>query len=167
MRVLQDVQQRAACVVQALGLLHEAPPVALVVAQDVDHRLALVGQLLVEAVEVVHDVDHGTPPLVALAHARIEQRKLAAQLCVLVAQPVALILCRGGGLQRQARIYDHEPPPRSARVFSRSFLRLSISFSSSLLLSSRPTNTSSHFSRSRIFSCSSAFDSCKSITACS
>src|SRR6267143_1369480 len=49
----------------------------------------------------------------------------------------------------------------------RSFRRLSSSFSRAIIFSSRPTTTSSNFSRSRIFSCSSLLDCSRSLTTCS
>ncbi len=54
-------------------------------------------------------------------------------------------------------LFDHYPLVRSR-------LKFSISLSNVIILSSRPTTTSSNFSRSRIFSCNSALDSCRSRT---
>jgi hypothetical protein len=62
-RVLEDVEERATRVVEALGLPGEPAPVVLVVAEDVQHRLALVGELLVRLVQVAHDVDERPPTL--------------------------------------------------------------------------------------------------------
>src|ERR671923_40893 len=58
----------------------------------------------------------------------------------------------------------HNDQTLSAFSLSASFRRLSSSFSRAIIFSSRPTTTSSNFSRSKIFSCNSAFDCCRSRT---
>src|SRR5213076_1247667 len=59
---------------------------------------------------------------------------------------------------------DLIPPRRQRFDLTR---RLSSSFSRAIIFNSRPTTTSSNFSRSRIFSCSSLLDFSRSRTTCS
>jgi hypothetical protein len=54
--LLQDVQEGAPGMVEPLGLPGKAPPILLVVVQDVEHGFALVSQALVGRVHVGHDV---------------------------------------------------------------------------------------------------------------
>jgi len=65
-RVLENVQQRAARIVEPLRLPSEPASVFLVVPEDVEHRLALVAELAVRLVEVAHDVEERTPALLGL-----------------------------------------------------------------------------------------------------
>ena len=165
--VLQNVQQGAPRVVEALGLATEPPAVLLVVAEDVERGLAPVAQAFVELVEVAHDVEHGAALLVALLEADRQQPHLLAQPCLRLDPAVQLrrlprALARHGSPvgRRQAR----SPSPLSRAT---SFRKPSRSFSRAIILSSRPTTTSSNFSRSRIFSCNSVLDFSRSRTTCS
>src|SRR5262249_42166190 len=135
------------------------------------HRLALVGELLIGAIELVHNVHQRATRLITLAHTLLERVSLQQQPSVLLKQIFqvkhdAVEVC-SPNRTRTIRVQDHVPRPFSALRFSRSLRILSISFSRAIILSSRPITTSSNFSRSRIFSCSSALDSCKSRTTCS
>jgi hypothetical protein len=56
-------------IVEPLRLACEPAAVGLVIAEDVQHRLALVAQPLVRLVQVAHDVDERTPPLLVLVDA--------------------------------------------------------------------------------------------------
>ena len=67
MRVLKNVQEGTPRIVEPVGLAGEPAAVPLVVAEDVEHGLALVAEALVELVEVGHDVEHRAALLVALA----------------------------------------------------------------------------------------------------
>ena len=73
----------------------------------------------------------------------------------------------GARLVELLRFRGHQAEARAALSFSFSRCRLSSSFSSAIIFSSRPTTTSSNFSRSRIFSCSSVFDCSRSCTTSS
>src|SRR6266571_4430050 len=90
--------------------------------------------------------------LFGLRHALLEQTNLLAQFCL---RPTWLL--QGDVHRRCHRTYAW--PTLSAFDLPSSFLSTSSSFSSAIIFSSRPTTTSSNFSRSRIFSCSSALDS--------
>src|SRR5207249_7574838 len=139
-RVLQDVEQSPPRVVEPLGLPGQAAAILLVVSQDVKHGLPLVGEPPVGLVQVAHDVEHCEALLVAFSQSTLQ--------CVhLRAQPA---LSRREDLRHRS-----QPSPLN---FLTSCRKLSISFSSAIISSSRPTTTSSNFSRSRIFSCSSPFD---------
>src|SRR5579859_5419707 len=169
MRILQDVQQRAAEVIQALGLPREPLAVVFIIRQNMQHRRALIGQLLIESVEVVHDVNHGAAAILRLLPTLLQQRVLLAQPAIFRQQSRQIQLSGAisyGNLRRML-FYGHRVCPRSAFSFSMSRLSPSISFFRAIIFSSRPTTTSSNFSRSRIFSCNSAFDSWRSRTACS
>src|SRR5436190_10242997 len=164
-RVLEDVQERAARVVEALRLAGEPAAVVLVVAEDVQHRLALVGELPVRHVEVAHDVEQRTAALLRQLDAAFEVRDPLAQ-CVR-AEPGLAVAVAGRRDRKGVGLRSHQVLARS--VFSLSFSRwtFSSSFSSAIIFSSRPTTTSSNFSRSRIFSWSSVLDSSRSRTTAS
>ena len=149
-----------------LGLLGQAAAVLLVVGEDVEHRLALVGEPLVGLVEVAHDVQHRAAPLLAPG----ARGSRASSTCCW--------RCSGSGSagayaspfrQRRQRLGlgRHQFVELSRLVLATSAWRLSSSFSSAIIFSSRPTTTSSNFSRSRIFSCSSVFDCSRSRTTSS
>src|SRR5437660_10876792 len=123
-RILKDMQDGPPRVVESSGLAGQPPAVLLIVGQDVQHGLPLVGEALVGL-------------------GQVEQ---------------------GATLLVDARHGAHTLP-----AFGRpsSFRRLSSSFSRAIIFSSRPTTTSSNFSRSRIFSWSSLLDFSKSRTTCS
>src|SRR5205823_1190643 len=163
-RVVEDVAKRAARVVEALRLAREPAAIVLVVAEDVQHRLPLVGELLVRLVEVAHDVDERAP-------ARLRAPDPGLQLLDLLAQGGRVELGLADrvrvGYGRPLRIRAHQAEARAALSFSFSRWRLSSSFSNAIIFSSRPTTTSSNFSRSRIFSCSSVLDSSRSRTTAS
>src|SRR2546430_5700991 len=155
-RVLKDVEQGAPRVVEPHRLAGQSTAVLLVVGQDVQHRLSLVGEALVGFVQVAHDVEHRAALLVACAQAALQRLHLRAEST----------LGRGG-----LTILGHDVWHRDQilAVFSlpTSLRRLSSSFSRAIIFSSRPTTTSSNFSRSRIFSCGSLLDFSRSRTTCS
>ena len=153
MGVAEDVQQGAARVVEPLRLLAEPAAILLVVAEDVQHRLPLVGEPLVGVVEVTHDVQERTPALLRLGDAKLELGDAFPE--------------RGNHLALGERLDGLGVHPEDGRKVASSCRRLSSSFSSAIILSSRPTTTSSNFSRSRIFSWSSVFDCSRSRTTCS
>src|SRR5262249_35239276 len=161
-RVLEDVQQRTAGVVEALGLAGEPAAVVLVVAEDVEHRLALVGELLVRLVQVTHDVNERAPAFLGELDPRLKLLDLGLER-----GEVGL----GPALARAVRwppgLRAHQAEARAAFSFSLSRRKSSSSFSSAIIFSSRPTTTSSNFSRSRIFSWSSVFDRSRSLTTSS
>src|SRR5205085_1221736 len=158
------MEKRPPRVVEPLRLAGEPAAVVLVVAEDVQHRLALVGELLVRLVEVPHDVDERAP-------ARLRAPDPGLQLLDLLAQGGRVELGLADrvrvGYGRPLRICAHQAEARAALSFSFSRCTLSSSFSSAIIFSSRPTTTSSNFSRSRIFSWSSVFDSSRSRTTSS
>src|SRR5947209_8067826 len=151
----------AARVVQAFGLAGQATSLLLVVGQNMNHRLALIRQLAIHGIQIAEDMHKGTAPLFAFPHAHLQRLLLLEHALVF-----ALKSFKSGGVRLQnlgiLLRYVHLLCPRL--TFSSSRLRYSISFSNAIILSSRPTTTSSNFSRSRIFSCSSAFDSSRSRT---
>src|SRR6266566_3954337 len=162
-RVLKDVEQGSSRIVEPRRLASQSSAVLLVVGQDVKHRLPLVGQALVGLVQVAHDVEHRAALLVACPQATLQRVHLRAESTL-----------RGGGpglADRRLTIFRQERCHRdhTLAVFSlpTSLRRLSSSFSRAIIFSSRPTTTSSNFSRSRIFSCSSLLDFSRSRTTCS
>ena len=78
-RVLQEVQQGAPRIVEPLGLSGQPAAVQLVVGQDVNHGLPLVGESLVELVQVSDDVQHRTAPLVAFSQAALQGHHFGLQ----------------------------------------------------------------------------------------
>ena len=65
--------------VEALGLAGEPAAILLVVDEDMEHRLALVGEAPVHLVEVAHDVEQGAALLVALTQAPFQRLHVCAQ----------------------------------------------------------------------------------------
>src|SRR2546426_509918 len=163
-RVLKDVEQGSSRIVEPCRLAGQSSAILLVVGQDVKHRLPLVGQALVGLVQVAHDMEHCAALLVACPQAALQRLHLRAESTL-----------GGGGrpglANRRLTIVRHEFCHRdhTRAVFSlpSSFRRLSSSFSRAIIFSSRPTTTSSNFSRSKIFSCSSLLDFSRSRTTCS
>src|SRR5438093_645932 len=163
-RVLKDVEQGSPRIVEPRRLASQSSAVLLVVGQDVKHRLSLVGEALVGFVQVAHDMEHRAALLVACPQAALQRLHLRAESTL-----------GGGGrpglANRRLTIVRHEVCHRdhTRAVFSlpSSFRRLSSSFSRAIIFSSRPTTTSSNFSRSKIFSCSSLLDFSRSRTTCS
>src|SRR5213594_1204686 len=163
-RVLKDVEQGSPRIVEPRRLASQSSAVLLVVGQDVKHRLPLVGQALVGLVQVAHDMEHRAALLVACPQAALQRLHLRAESTL-----------GGGGrpglANRRLTIVRHEFCHRdhTRAVFSlpSSFRRLSSSFSRAIIFSSRPTTTSSNFSRSKIFSCSSLLDFSRSRNTCS
>ena len=72
MRILQEMQQRPARIIQALGLPGQAAAVLFVVSQDMDHGFALVGQLAVEGVQITQDRDKSAASLLILLHEHLQ-----------------------------------------------------------------------------------------------
>src|SRR5947208_12148764 len=152
-RILKDVQQGSAGIVEPLGLASEPAAILLVVDKDVEHRLTLLAEPPVDLVEVAHDVEHRAALRVALPQAALQGLHLGAES--------ALDRCARPGLRdRRLTVLRHH------QSFD-CFLRLASSFSRAIIFSSRPTTTSSNFSRSRIFSCNSLLDFSRSRTTCS
>src|SRR5439155_22808404 len=120
------------------------------VLEDVQHRLALVGEPPVRLVQVAHDVHEGAAALFAFLHPRLEAGDLLAERARFLPW-----LC------------GHQADAPSLFSFSFSCCRSSRSFSRAIIFSSRPTTTSSNFSRSRIFSWSSVLDCSRSRTTSS
>src|SRR5215472_7077718 len=104
----------------------------------------------------------GAPPLLTFEYAQLEGILLLYQACIFVLEAFQGHICVPSAFWNTLLSYVHVYYPR--RAFSSSRFRFSTSFSKAIILSSRPTTTSSNFSRSRIFSCSSALDSCRSRT---
>src|SRR6266700_539463 len=158
------MHESEAGIIQALSLPGEAAAILLVVGQDMDHGFALVGQLTVERVQVTENVHKRTTTLFALVHAYFQSLFLLKQLRVLLPEPLQLYFfpCIQGSLWLDLQRHIHLPCPRLS--LSSSCRSFSISFSNAIILSSRPTTTSSNFSRSRIFSCNSALDTWRSRT---
>src|SRR3989454_211832 len=145
----------------------------LQVSHDVNHRLAAGFQTQLVLVRILKDMQNGPPRIV-------ESSRLAGQppaVLLIVGQDVqhgfplvgeALVglgqVEQGAALLVDARHGAHTLP---ALGRPSSFRRLSSSFSRAIIFSSRPTTTSSNFSRSRIFSCSSLLDCSRSRTTCS
>src|SRR5207249_11986374 len=136
------------------------------VGQNVQHGLPLVGEALVDLAQVAHDVEHRTALGVAFAHAALQRLHVRAE--------AAFGRCPGPS----PALRDRAPTVRSrglrhgdqvlpARSRSPSLRKFSSSFSRAIIFSSRPTTTSSNFSRSKIFSCSSLLDFSRSRTTCS
>src|SRR2546425_9761439 len=156
-RVLQDVQHGRPGVVEPLRLAGQSTAVPLVVGQDVQHGLPLVGEALVGLVQVAHDVEHRAALLVALAQTSLQHLYVRAQ-SALGPRGRAGIFYHGAWHRHQA--LPGLSPPTCFWTFSSSFSR-------AIIFSSRPTTTSSNFSRSKIFSCSSPLDFSRSRTTCS
>ena len=131
------------------------------VTHDVDHGLPLVGQALVELVQVAHDVEHRPALVVALSQASLQRLHLGAESTRGWRGRATL---GDGRLCRDLLHHDPALPIPQAVDF---FRRPSSAFSKAIILSSRPTTTSSNFSRSRIFSCNSVLDFSRSRTTCS
>src|SRR5215831_16911629 len=142
-QVAHDVDHRLAAVAKLQVRLVR-------VLEDVEHRLALLAELAVRLVEVAHDVDERAPALLRLNDSLLETGDLLTQ---------------GGCVEFDLRVgVGHQPAARSRLSCRFSACICSSSFSSAIILSSRPTTTSSNFSRSRIFSCSSVLDRSRSRT---
>src|SRR5437879_255032 len=147
-RVLQEVQQRPTGVVEPLSLAGQSSAVLLVIRQDMQHGLALVGEALVELVQVAHDVEHRAALRVASQQPALEHLHVRPE----------------SGLGHRGLLHRDQILP--ALSLSTSLRKLSSSFSRAIIFSSRPTTTSSNFSRSKIFSCSSPLDFSRSRTTC-
>src|SRR5438094_5708264 len=164
MRVLQEVQQGPTRVVESLSLTSQPAAVLLVIGQNMQHGLALVGQALVELAQVAHDVAHRAALCVAFPQPPLQQLHVGAQFSLGRRGRAGLRDCaltlRDRGLRHRVQILP-------ALSLSTSLRKLSSSFSRAIIFSSRPTTTSSNFSRSRIFSCSSLLDCSRSWTTCS
>src|SRR5467141_4148952 len=159
--VLQDVQEGAPRTVEALGLAGEPAAILLVVDENMEHRLALVAEAPVDLIKVAHDVEHGAALLVPLAQAPLQRLHLGAESTRGWRGRAGL-----GDGRRRGDLLHHDPAlpvPQAVDVLR----RLSSAFSKAIILSSRPTTTSSNFSRSRIFSCNSVLDFSRSRTTCS
>src|SRR5438874_1387731 len=169
-RVLQNVQHCPTRIVEPVRLARQSSAVLFVVGQDMQHGLALVGEALVELVQVAHDVEHRAALLVALPQAALQRLHARAEstlgrcACPGLRDRRPTIQYHGlrhrHGLRHHAQPLPDLSPPTPLR-------RLSFSFSRAIILSSRPTTTSSNFSRSRIFSCNSVLDFSRSRTTCS
>src|SRR2546425_10494731 len=160
-RVLQEVQQGPTGVIEPLGLVGQTAAVLLVVGQDVQHGLPLVSEALVELAQVTHDVEQRAALGVAFPHAALQHLHVHAE--------AAFGRRPGPGLRDRAptvrsRGLRHGDQILPARSLSASLRKLSSSFSRAIIFSSRPTTTSSNFSRSKIFSCSSLLDFSRSWT---
>ena len=70
--VLQDMQEGAPRVVQAVGLTSQAAAIVLIVVQDVEHRLALIAEALIDVVEIAHDVQQSATALLGLPDAHLQ-----------------------------------------------------------------------------------------------
>src|SRR5213595_1872310 len=119
--------------------------------------LSLAGQSSAVLLVVDQDVKHGAALLIALSQTALQHLYVRAQ-SALDPHGRARILYHGLRHRDQARP-SLSPPP--------CFCRFSSSFSRAIIFSSRPTTTSSNFSRSTIFSCSSLLDFSRSRTTCS
>src|SRR2546427_5864141 len=160
-RVLQEVQQGPTGVIEPLGLVGQTAAVLLVVGQDVQHGLPLVSEALVELAQVAHDVEHRAALGVAFPQAALQHLHVRAE--------AAFGRRPGPGLRDRAptvrsRCLRHGDQILPALSLSPSLRKLSSSFSRAIIFSSRPTTTSSNFSRSKIFSCSSLLDFSRSWT---
>src|SRR5262249_35864316 len=82
MRVFENVQDRAARVVESLALTGEPSPVPLVVDHDVKHRLALIGKPLIELIHVAHYVNQGAATLFASDDTVFERPDLLEEFCL-------------------------------------------------------------------------------------
>src|SRR5207247_3091 len=142
-------------VIEPLGLAGQTTAVPLVVGQDVQHGLTLIGETLIGLVQVGHDVEHRAALLVAFSEAELQRLDLRAKL-VLVPHARPAIRDRRFTISDQ-RLW-HRGQILAGLCLPTSFCSPSSSFSRAIIFSSRPTTTSSNFSRSRIFSCNSRLD---------
>src|SRR3989442_627160 len=133
------------------------------VPHDVNHGLALVGEALVELVQVAHDVAHRAALFVAFPQAPLQQLHVGAEFSLGRRGRLGL---RDRALTIRDRGLRHRDQILPALSLSTSLRKLSSCFSRAIIFSSRPTTTSSNFSRSRIFSCSSLLDCSRSWTTC-
>src|SRR5205807_1531988 len=154
--VLQDMQHGPSRIVEPIRLAGQSSSVLLIVGQDMEHGLSLVGEAFVGLVQIAHDVEHRAALLIAFPQAALQRLHLRTK---------SALGRRGHRVLR----HDGRRCHQDLRPFSlpSSFRELSSSFSRAIILSSRPTTTSSNFSRSRIFSCSSVLDFSRSRTTCS
>src|SRR3989449_1577180 len=127
------------------------------------HGLALVGEALVELVQVPHDVAHRAALFVAFPQAPLQQLQAGPEFSL---GPRGRPALRDRALTICDRGLRHRDQILPALSLSTSLRKLSSSFSRAVIFSSRPTTTSSNFSRSKIFSCSSLLDFSRSWTTC-
>src|SRR6267142_6817294 len=160
-QVTHDVDHRLPAVLQTQVGPGEPAAILLVVDENMEHRLALVAEAPVDLIKVAHDVEHGAALLVPLAQAPLQRLHLGAESTRGWRGRAGL-----GDGRRRGDLLHHDPAlpvPQAVDVLR----RLSSAFSKAIILSSRPTTTSSNFSRSRIFSCNSVLDFSRSHTTCS
>ena len=69
MGILQDVQQGSPGIVQPFRLSRHPSAILFIIAQDMDHGFTLLGQSLVELIQIAHDMDQGATALFSFAHA--------------------------------------------------------------------------------------------------
>src|SRR6267378_2394666 len=118
--------------------------------------LSLAGQSSAVLLVVDQDVKHGATLLIALSQTALQQLHVRAELAL---GPRGRAGIGQRGVRHRAQALPSLRPPR--------FWTLSNSFSRAIIFSSRPTTTSSNFSRSKIFSWSSLLDFSRSRTTCS
>src|SRR5437773_8840568 len=147
--ILKDVRQSPPRIVEPLRLAGKSSSVLLVVGQDVKYRLPLVGETLIERVQVSHDVKHRAPLLVAFSQAALQRLHSCAEPAD---GRVASHRLHHSRLKILYDVLRHCDQALPAFSLSTSFRRLSSSFSRAIIFNSRPTTTSSNFSRSKIFS---------------
>src|SRR2546429_9329897 len=78
-RVLKDGRRAPTRTVEPLRLAGQSPAVLLVVGQDVQHGLPLVGEALVELAQIAHDVEHGAALVVAFPQAALQRLHMRAE----------------------------------------------------------------------------------------
>src|SRR5437899_4499526 len=163
MGVLQDMQKRAPRVVQALRLTSQAAAIVHIIVQDVEHRVALIAEALIDVVEIPHDVQQSATALLGLPDAHLQFFPALSQGRAGGDQRFRFDLFQPRGFFHGAVAATHcffllakvhEAPARGpvfyftkaiSRSLATSFLKLSNSFSKAIILSSRPTTTSSNF----------------------
>src|SRR5437667_438272 len=140
------------------------------IIHDVDQRLTRVLQPEIGLVLILQDVQQGAAMVLAQAQALVQRLHLPAQALDLSPQ-LGVARLSGAGRRRPDRRGHprggHQDAPCSVRRRATSARTCSSSFSSAIIFSSRPTTTSSNFSSSRTFSCSSVRAFSKSRTTCS
>ena len=82
MRVLQDMHKCAARIMQALRLPGQAAAVLFIVGKNMDHGLALIGQLAINRVQVTQDMDEGAAALLAFVQMHFQRIFLLKQLFI-------------------------------------------------------------------------------------
>src|SRR5213594_2546634 len=140
------------------------------IIHDVDQRLTRVLQPEIGLVLILQDVQQGAAVVLAQAQALVQRLHLPAQALDLSPQ-LGVARLNGAGRRRPGRRSHlrggHHGAPRSVRRRAISARCCSSSFSRAIIFSSRPTTTSSNFSSSKTFSCSSVRDFTRSRTTCS